>query len=150
FHCAVDNRSSGAVHRRSSAEGTLNVMQAAVETRIRCVIHLSSIAVYGYKPVSDVDTEDHCYRYSGDAYCDGKIDAEKTALRYAKRYDLPVTILRPTIVYGPFGAWTADTIRAIRRGVMVLVDEGRGICNSLYVDNLVDAMLLAAVNNRRA
>ncbi|MDR7518884.1 MAG: NAD-dependent epimerase/dehydratase family protein [Armatimonadota bacterium] len=67
------------------------------------------------------------------------------ALRFFKRHGLPVAILRPTIVYGPFGrSWTISTCALIREGRMVLVNGGVGICNSLYVDNLVHAMLLAA------
>jgi nucleoside-diphosphate-sugar epimerase len=102
------------------------------------------VAVYSYRPGPDAATEEGAYRYSGDVYCDGKIDAEKIALRYYRQHGLPVTVLRPTIVYGPFGSWTVDTVAAIREGRMVLVNGGNGICNSLYVDNLVEAMLLAA------
>jgi len=144
FHCAVDNRVGGKAHRRSSVQGTTNVMQGALEIGVKRVVHLSSVAVYSYKPGPDAATEEGSYRYSGDAYCDGKIDAEKIALRYYREHGLPVTVLRPTIVYGPFGSWTVDTVSAIREGRMVLVNGGVGICNSLYVDNLIEAMLLAA------
>lgn len=67
------------------------------------------------------------------------------ALGFYQQYGLPVTILRPPIVYGPFSrSWTVATVAAIREGRMVLVSRGTGICNSLYVDNLVDVMLLSA------
>jgi len=144
FHCAVDNTVGGPLHRRVSVEGTANVMQAALETGVKRVVHLSSSAVFGYRPEPDAATEAGAYRYSGDDYCDGKIDAEKTALRYYREHALPVTVLRPTIVYGPFSFWDEDAVVAIRQGRMVLVDGAKGICNSLYVDNLVEAMLLAA------
>jgi nucleoside-diphosphate-sugar epimerase len=150
FHCAVDNRARGDVHRRSSAHGTANVMQVAVEMKVKRVIHLSSIAIYGYRAGPDAASEEGSYRYSGDPYCDGKIDAEKVALRYHQEYGLPVTVLRPTIVYGPFGSWSVDIIAAIRKGRIVLVNGGTAICNSLYVDNLVEAMLLAAEHDRAA
>lgn len=144
FHCAVDNRVGGKAHRRCSVQGTANVMQAALEMGIGRVVHLSSTAVYSYKPRPDAATEEGAYRYSGDTYCDAKIDAEKIALRYHREHGLPVTVLRPTIVYGPFGFWTVDTVHILREGRMVLVNGGTGICNCLYVDNLVEAMLLAA------
>lgn len=144
FHCAVENRVGGQAHRRVSVEGTDNVMQAALEMGVKRVLHLSSAAVYSYRPGPDAATEEGAYRYSGDAYCDGKIDGEKVALRYCREHALPVTVLRPTIVYGPFGAYTVDTVALVQEGHMVLVDGGTGVCNSLYVDNLVEAMLLAA------
>jgi nucleoside-diphosphate-sugar epimerase len=148
FHCAVDNRSSGARHRRISVTGTENVMRAAAAVGARRVVHVSSTAVFGYKPDADAATEAGAYRYSSDDYCDGKIDSEKAALAAHRDSGLPVTVLRPTIVYGPFGDYSRDTVRLVRQGRMMLIDGGRGICNALYVDNLVDAMLLAASSDR--
>src|SRR5262249_208804 len=53
IHCAVDNRAydAGAAqeHRRSSQLGTANVLQAALEAHVERVVHLSSVAVYGYE-----------------------------------------------------------------------------------------------------
>jgi len=148
FHCAVDNRIGGDAHHRVSVEGTANVMQAALDLGVKRVIHLSSVAVYSYRPDPHTMTEEGGYRYSGDVYCDGKIDSEKVALLYCQEHALPVTVLRPTIVYGPFGDYTVDTLALIRQGRMVLVDGGRGVCNGLYVDNLVEAMLLAALSEQ--
>jgi len=148
-HCAVDNKADGEAHRRSIVEGTTNVMQAALEEGVKRVVHLSSVAVYSYRAGPDAATEGGAYRYSGDVYCDAKIDAEKVALRYYRERGLPVTVLRPTIVYGPFGEYfTQYTIRLIREGRMVLVNGGSGLCNALYVDNLAEAMLLAADSDR--
>ena len=144
FHCAVDNRAGGKAHRATSVQGTVNVMQAALELGVKRVVHLSSTAVYSYQPRPEAATEEGMYRYSGDVYCDGKIDGEKAALRYWHDHGLPVSVLRPTIVYGPFGFHTAQTATIIRDRRMVLLNGGAGICNSLYVDNLVEAMLLAA------
>ena len=148
FHCAVDNRIWGEAHRRTSAEGTTNVMQAALETGIKRVVHVSSTAVFGYTPKPNAVTEEADYYYSGDDYCNGKIEAEKVALRYYQEHALPVTVLRPTIVYGPFGDYTTETISLIRQKRMMLINGGRGICNSLYVDNLIEALLIAAEHDK--
>jgi nucleoside-diphosphate-sugar epimerase len=147
FHCAVDNRARGDAHRRASIEGTANVMRAALETGVKRVVHLSSTAVFGYDPDPDAATEDAPYRYSGDNYCDGKIHAEKVALRYQRERGLPVTVLRPTIVYGPFDNLARHMVNLIRQRRMVLINSGAGLCNLLYVDNLIDAMLLAATHD---
>jgi nucleoside-diphosphate-sugar epimerase len=144
FHCAVDNRASGDAHRRASVEGTTNVMRAALDAGVKRVVHISSTAVFGYDPDPSVATEEAPYRYSGDDYCDGKIDAEKVALGFHRAHSLPVVVLRPTIVYGPFGSFARNVVKLIRQGRMVLVNGGRDFCNILYVDNLIEAMLLAA------
>jgi nucleoside-diphosphate-sugar epimerase len=144
FHCAVDNSVGGQKHRAITVNGTANVMQAALDTGVRCVVHVSSVGVYSYSPGADAAIEEGAYRYSGDIYCDSKIDAEKIVLAAYRDHGLPVVIVRPTNVYGPFGYYTADTVARIRQKRMVLVNGGTGICNTLYVDNLVEAMLLAA------
>ncbi|MDR7521671.1 MAG: NAD-dependent epimerase/dehydratase family protein [Armatimonadota bacterium] len=145
FHCAVDFRRIGMAHRRSSVLGTRNVLQAAAEARVKRVVFLSSIAVYGRTPPPRIVTEDEPVRHTGDNYGDGKLDAERLALRTFLDRGIPVAVLRPTIVYGPFGGyWTPATVGAIKNGSMVLVNGGSGVCNCLYVDNLVQAMLLAA------
>lgn len=145
MHCAVDWRGGGKVNRRSSTQGTRNILQAARENSVQRVVFLSTVAVHGRAVQQETVNEEKPCPHTGDPYGDGKIDAERIALDYYRESGLPVTILRPTIVYGPFGrSFTAGTVLAIREGRMVLVDGGRGICNCLYVDNLVDAMLLSA------
>ena len=144
IHCAVDNRVWGKAHRETSALGTRNVLQAAMDAGVGRVVHLSSIAVYGYRAAADAQTEAAAYGNHVDDYCQGKIMAEKEVLAFFEQHGLPVTILRPTIVYGPFGVETLETVDSLRNRTMVLVNGGTGICNSLHVDNLVDAALLAA------
>ena len=145
FHCAVDGNTTGEEHRRISVDGTVNVLRAAHATGMKRVVHLSSTAVFGYRPAPDAASEAGAYHYTGDDYCDSKIDSEKEALRFCRELGLPVTVLRPTIVYGPFSFWSRDTIQAVRQGRMVLVDGAAGVCNSLYVDNLIEVMLVAGV-----
>ena len=144
LHCAVDFRAHGRAHRRASRDGTRNVMHAAHEAGVARVVHLSSTAVFGLQPAAGRTlTETTPVRRVGDDYCDGKIEAERVALEYHRVHGLPVTVLRPTIVYGPFGWYSAAVARAAREGRLVLVVGAPGVCNCLYVDNLVQAILLA-------
>ena len=58
----------------------------------------------------------------------------------------PVVVIQPTVVYGPFApAWTVNVLDQLTTHRGMLVDGGRGICNAVYIDDLVDALLLAAV-----
>ncbi len=144
FHCAVDNRADAKLHERTSAEGTANVIDAALDAGVRRVIHLSSIAVYGYQPGHDAETEDGKLVSRGDAYCMGKVAAEAEVHRFHAEKNAPVVILRPTIVYGPYAGWTRAIVRSIADGRMALIDGGSHVCNAVYVDNVIDAMLAAA------
>ena len=72
--------------------------------------------------------------------------SERAALRYQPKHGLSVIVLRPATVYGPFCFWTVDSVDAIRRGRRPQVGAGP----SLYVDHLVEAMLLAAATDAGA
>ena len=66
-------------------------------------------------------------------------------MRAVREAALPGTILQPTIVYGPYSRpWTIDPADMLRYGTVVLPDHGEGICNAVYVDDVVSAMILAA------
>jgi nucleoside-diphosphate-sugar epimerase len=50
------------------------------------------------------------------------------------------------VVYGPFApVWTIDVVEQLSRGRVILVNGGEGSCNAIYIDDLISAMLLAAV-----
>ncbi len=145
IHCAADFRAAGPKHQETSHRGTANVMEAALGAGVSRVVHLSSAAVHGLSPRGPrPPTEDTPLRRTGHDYCDGKIAAEQVALQFHRSRGLPVSIIRPTVVYGPFGYYSRSVVRVARERRLVLVDGGAGICNCLYVDNLVQAILLAA------
>jgi nucleoside-diphosphate-sugar epimerase len=60
-------------------------------------------------------------------------------------------VIQPTVVYGPFaGVYGKDIIEELKAGPATLIDGGQGICNAVYIDDLVTAMLLAATSDRAA
>ncbi len=60
---------------------------------------------------------------------------------------LPVVILRPSIVWGPYSAWSTRLMDDLHTGHVAFIDGGRGACNTTYVDNLIDAMILGLEND---
>jgi nucleoside-diphosphate-sugar epimerase len=122
--------------------GTKNLLSAAFAKGVKRFIHISTTAVYGLKPIPGCEDEDTAPRFTGNVYCDAKLRAERLVLEFGKR-GLPVVIFRPSIVYGPYSRWSVRLISELQQAKGLLIDGGRGICNALYVDNLVDAILLA-------
>ena len=120
------------------------IAQACLASRVRRLVYVSSFAIY--QPFADdVVDEATPVRPTGWSYQDSKIVIENELLRMAQKDGLPVTILEPTIVYGPFGAfWTSGPIEFLRHGRVLLPADGRGLCNAVYVDDVVDAMLASA------
>ena len=58
---------------------------------------------------------------------------------------MPVAVVQPTVVYGPFSLpWTIGPLGALKSSRVVLANGGDGMCNAVYVDDVVAALLLAA------
>lgn len=141
IHCGLGNA-------RGVLRGTCNLLAVCHQAKVARFIHMSTAAVHGLTPPPGSETEDFPVRASGDAYCDNKRRAERAVLRYGRR-GLPVVILRPSIVYGPYSAWSTRLIEDLRENRVSLIDGGSGACNTTYVDNLVDAVF-ASIENEEA
>ncbi len=123
--------------------GTARVLEAAAAAGVPHVVHLSSIAAFG-QDFPDGVTERHPPRLTGASYADTKVNAEAVVLAAHAAGRIQVTVLRPGDVYGPGSRpWVLIPIELIRRRQALLPDRGRGIFSPCYVDNLVDAILLA-------
>jgi nucleoside-diphosphate-sugar epimerase len=140
FHCASGG-SDRASYFQTNVEGTRNVMQLARETGAR-VVFVSTSAVHG--PVlPPVLSRNSPYVQTGKAYGESKIAAER--LIRESFPDVPCVIIRPTFVWGPRShLFTTGPLLAMNDGAFRLVDHGDGRCHAVYVDHLVEAILLAA------
>ncbi|WP_035690629.1 SDR family NAD(P)-dependent oxidoreductase [Azospirillum halopraeferens] len=77
--------------------------------------------------------------------------ADQYVLDYARTFGLPATVFRMSCIYGPhqFGTedqgWVAHFLKRVLAGdPITLYGDGRQVRDVLYVDDLVDALLLAA------
>jgi dTDP-glucose 4,6-dehydratase len=84
---------------RTNVEGTLNVLQAAMDAGIRLVVHTSTSEVYGTARYVPIDEEHPLQGQS--PYSASKIGADKIAEAFHLSFGLPVTIIRPFNTYGP-------------------------------------------------
>jgi nucleoside-diphosphate-sugar epimerase len=131
----------------ANVRGTDAVLQASLRAKPRRIIYLSSIAVYG--PLQndewiDEDTPFDELPEERDYYAQSKIEADRLALKFARHSAVPVTILRPGIVFGP-GKPLPTALLGVRLGRLDIVFGRRAQPFPLsYIDNLVDAVELAA------
>lgn len=141
FHCAYGTSGSQKHRAWVNREGTRRVLEASRAAGVSRIVYLSTLMVYGQTEDGDLDESAPRKRF-GNAYSDSKLEAERIALTSG----LPVSVLQPTAVYGPYGGvWTEAVIRSLQSGRQILVNGGDGLGNAVYVDDLVSAMLLAAV-----
>lgn len=139
IHCGLGNA-------RGIVRGTENLLAVAAEAGVERFIHMSTAAVHGLTPPPGSETENAPVRATGDNYCDNKRRAEKAVARVG-RQGMSTVILRPSIVYGPYSAWSIRLVQGLRQNTVALIDGGRGACNTTYVDNLIDAIFLCLDND---
>lgn len=131
------------------AQGTRNACEAIAAQRGRAVV-ASSIAVYGTHIQTQICHEDVGHGPWAGAYGRAKQGQEDVARAVCAAHDVPLTLLRPANVYGLGGssAWGDRLIAAIRASGGAVVGDGEGNDAGLvYVENLADAILLAATHD---
>jgi nucleoside-diphosphate-sugar epimerase len=140
FHCA--HLFDGDTADNQIAMRTL--LKAADKQGVRRVIVLSTADVY-QPGQSHYVTEATPYKpYGSSPYIDAKKGIEQVCRNYEGARP-EVVVIQPTIVYGPWGkAWTQRIFDQMASGKVQLVNKGSGICNCIYIDDLVDMMIKAA------
>ena len=143
-HCAaqVSDWTTTDQMTQVNVAGTRNLLRAATEASVERFVHISTTDVYGY-PARKVD-ETHVGATFCNWYSQSKRDAEREVRRARDAGTIETVILRPATVYGPGSTdVVGEMAKAIRGRYMLLVDGGRAIAGLVYVDNVVDAALLA-------
>ena len=79
--------------------GTMNVLMAARDHKVRRVVHTSTSEVYGTAQYVPID-ESHPLQGQS-PYSASKIGADKIAESFYRSFEVPVVILRPFNTYGP-------------------------------------------------
>jgi CDP-paratose 2-epimerase len=153
-----------------NARGTLNLLEGIRAMADRpSLLFTSTNKVYGH--LDDVELRHGDRRYEPDPalaqlgiseerpldfhspYGCSKGAAEQYVLDYARTFGLPAVVFRMSCIYGPhqFGTedqgWVAHfLIQALKGRPVTLYGDGFQVRDILFVEDLVDAMLLAHAN----
>jgi len=126
-------------------QGIQNTLNAAKKAGVKRIVYLSTICVYGNAPPQGTDESSPLLENQRFAYNCSKVRAEQAICELRDRLSIDVVILRPLIVWGPRSTlWVLNLAETMRQGTAYLVKGGAGICNCTYIDNLVEAVWLAA------
>jgi nucleoside-diphosphate-sugar epimerase len=129
-------------------EGTSNVVREAVSSNVRRFVHMSSVSVYGRTPGVPI-REDFPMKRIGDPYGDTKIDAETILRETASQGNLDLTVIRPTVVYGPGdNKFLPTLLQNLRGGKFRIIGDGEQTVDLIHVDDLA-AFVLRVVEEPR-
>jgi len=131
---------------RANVLGTANAIAAAERAGAGRFVHFSSVTVFGLDFPDGVD-ERYPVHNTYMPYPDTKIASEQVVLQAHLDGRVPCTVVRPGDVYGPRSrAWAIIPTELIRSRRLTLPGYGRGIHSPVYIDNLVDGVVLAAAS----
>ena len=129
--------------RSVNVDGTLTLLVAAAEARVKRVLQVSSTAVYGVPDKHPIEEDDPLVGVGH--YGESKIEAEELCRAFRRR-GLDCVILRPKTFIGPerLGVFEIlfDWIRDGRR--IYVLGDGSNRYQLLAVEDLVEAIVLAA------
>ncbi len=146
FHVAAALGGNLEKQRRVNVDGTRNIMLAAAEANVERVVHVSSIAVYGYHYAGDI-TEEFVQRPGRVPYNLTKSQAEAVVRDVGAQYGVPYGIIRPGMIYGPrSNGWTTTMFKLGKRKPTPFLGDGHGHTHPIHVDDVIDLMILLATH----
>lgn len=128
-------------YRAVNFEGTGHLLQAALEAGVRKFVYCSTCGVHGNidNPPGDENSPIRPHDY----YQQTKYEAEPVVLDYGQK-GLESTILRPNAIFGPGDLGRFYLIfKQLSRGWFPMFGSGKVLYHPLYVDNFMDAFVLA-------
>ncbi|PHJ58167.1 oxidoreductase [Nostoc linckia z18] len=129
--------------REINVNGAVNIAKAAKQAGISTFVHLSSVMVYGFNYLDGV-TETDTLSNDNNPYCQTKIEAETALLELNNPPDFGIIIIRAGDIYGPGSIpWIVKPILMMRQKLFAYPNDGKGVINHVYIDNLIDGIFLA-------
>ena len=132
--------------------GTFNVLLAAKNYGVERVVYTSSASVYGNPRYLPINEDDHLSTLN--PYAASKLSGENYSSAFYESYGVPVVVLRYSNVYGinqsplnPYCGVISKFFDRIMNGRAPQIHgDGEQTRDFTYVDDVVEATLLAALN----
>lgn len=153
IHAAADTSGSEDAGKLSTIQGTKNILALCEQYKVKKLIYISSCGVYGvidYKPGQRVNESSPLERFpeKRGAYSHAKLEAERLVTRAMAKGTVPIVCLRPGTIYGPGGdVYTGMMGFSLGKKMFVVIGDGSFILPLVYIDNLVEAILVALIEN---
>lgn len=129
-------------YRAVNVEGTRVVLDAAVRHGVRRLVNCSTCGVHGN--VEHPPANEDAPIAPADYYQRTKYEAEPLVAEYCREHGLSAVTLRPAAIYGPGDPERFFMIfKRVAGGTFPMFGSGKVLYHPLYIDNLIDAFLLA-------
>lgn len=153
YHLAAALSGQAAEMFLGTVVASKNLLEAVVRKGSKPkIVLISSFGVYGVADlprghVVDESTPLEAHPERRDHYSHSKLKQEKLFEEYRIKHGVPVTILRPGVIYGPGGGAMSARV-GLRLPGMFLFLGGKNLLPLSYVDNCAEAICVAAERAR--
>jgi Nucleoside-diphosphate-sugar epimerases len=131
------------LYAQTHVEGTRILLDACQgQTQLQCIVHVSTTGVHGITGEQPA-AEDAPFAPTN-PYEATKLEGELLALKAYQEQSLPVSVVRPGLVYGPGDLHLLSFFVAIKKGLFRVIDGGKALLHPVYIDDMVSALLLSA------
>lgn len=146
FHCAALSSPWGRYEDfyENNVRATQWLSRACLHEKVSRMVYVSTPSVYfNYENRLDIKESTPYPDKPANSYAQTKIMAEQ-AVDQASAEGLPVITIRPRALFGPGDSTILPRlIEANARGRLPIIDGGKALIDATYVDNVVDALMLA-------
>ncbi|MFI5203110.1 MAG: NAD-dependent epimerase/dehydratase family protein [Flavobacteriales bacterium] len=150
FHCAYGSSGSSDDRQHVDVDGTRSLVEAAAKAGIKSFVFLSTFAVYGtqhHETISETTTQ----LTINNSYAANKILAQKLVISFNGKNNMRTIVFQPTAVYGPFSpSYGTRIFTQLEKQIVAMINEGNGICNLIYIDDLCKLMIQGAMHPKAA
>ena len=131
-------------HIRANVEGPLNLIEEAATSGCERFVHVSTVGLLGGTGPRPAPEDAPPRPVS--LYERTKWQGEVAVLEAGRRLAMPVTVIRPALVYGPGDRHLLPLFRAVRSPFCVLIGGGRAMTHPVHVDDVVEALRITALS----
>lgn len=148
FHVGAAMKGSGADFQRGTVVATRNLVDACLKHGVSRVVYVSSLSVLEHavrrsdKVTEAWPVEPHAGRRG--SYTQTKLQAEQLVLAAVRDSRLPACVIRPGVIFGPGVKPSSPAGSFAMFGRWIVVGRGFLSLPLVYVDDVVDALLLGA------
>lgn len=131
------------LYRQTHVEGTRILLDACRgQSHVQRIVHCSTTGVHGV--TGKTPANEDAPLAPTNPYEATKLEGELLALKAYKEHGLPISVIRPGLVYGPGDLHLLGFFSSIKKGLFRVIDDGKALLHPVYIDDMAEAFLLCA------
>lgn len=131
-------------YTRINVDGTLNIMEAVLESEVKKVVHISTVMAYGFPENIPFNEESESGPHMSE-YAHSKYLGDEKALDLLKRKNLPLVILYLAAVLGAGDPKDVMKMGMFLRGKVNYILDSNNKFTYVYIDDAAKAIVEAAL-----